>query len=121
MIPDWIQPLLVQGKMTMDILEVLRLKRRVLTICVGSTDLPSAYLTSRPLRQVMYGLLLHEWCSGFPAEVVETDRVGLKLEDIPVSPAFQITSDNLQLNSLHEVSRSSGVVFFVQAHILGPQ
>lgn len=118
MIPDWIHPLLVQGKMTTDILEVLRLKRRVLGICVGSIDLPSAYLTSGPLRRVMYGLLLPEWHSGFPVEVVETDRVGLKLEDIRVSPVFKITSENLQLDTLHKVSLSSGVVYFILAGVL---
>lgn len=105
--------------MTTDILEVLRLKRRVLGICVGSIDLPSAYLTSRPLRRVMYGLLLPEWHSSIhPVEVVETDRVGLKLEDIRVSPVFQITSENLQLDSLHKVSLSSGGVYFILAGML---
>lgn len=106
-IPDWIQPLLVQGKITTDILDVLRLQQRVLSICVGSTDLPSPYLTSTPLRQVMYGLLLPGWDLDMPVEVTETDRVGLKLRDIPVNPVFTITSKHLQLDSLHKVMPSS--------------
>lgn len=111
MIPDWVQPLLVQGKMTTDILEVLRLKKRVLRFCVGSTDLPSPYLTSRPLRRVMYGLLLPECDSGFPVKVAETDRVGFKLEEVLLSPDFKITSENLSLDSLHKVSVRSGGVY----------
>lgn len=96
--------------MTTDILEVLRLKRRVLRICVGSTEVPSPYLTSRPLRRVIYGLLLPEWDSGFPVEVTETDRVGPKLEEILFPPDFKITNGTLSLDSLHKVSLRSGVV-----------
>lgn len=97
--------------MTTDILEVLRLKRRVLRICVGSTDLPSPYLTSRPLRRVIYGLLLPEWDAGFPVEVAETERVGLKLEECLFTPHFKITNEDLPLDSMHKVSQRSDVVY----------
>lgn len=117
LVPDWIQPLLVQGKITTDILDVLRLQQRVLSICVGSTDLPSAYLTSKPLRQVMYGLLLPAWGSNMPLKVTETDRVGLKLGDIPITPIFTITSKHLQLNSLHKVTTSSGDLYHFESDL----
>lgn len=90
--------------MTTDILEVLRLKRRVHRICVGSTDLPSPYLTSVPLRRVMYGLLLPELDRYFPVEVAETHRVGLKLKEILFTPDFRISTEQLSLDSLHKVS-----------------
>lgn len=92
--------------MTSEIVEVLRLKKKVLSICVGSCELPSVHLTSRPLRRVMYGLLLPEWNPRFPTEIIESDRVGLKLDDVLVSPIFKIPSENLKLDSLHKVTLS---------------
>uniref|UniRef100_A0A3P8PXR7 XPG N-terminal domain-containing protein n=1 Tax=Astatotilapia calliptera TaxID=8154 RepID=A0A3P8PXR7_ASTCA len=57
--------ILIQGKMSFiearlpgDTLDVLLLHRLSLGTPVDHKDLPSANLTSRPLRQVMYGLLL---------------------------------------------------------------
>lgn len=109
--PNWIHPLLVQGEMSTDILEVLHFKKRFLPICVGSTDQPCPYLISRPLRQVLYGLLLPERDSGFPTEVAETNRVGLKLEETLLVPDFQISSENLSLDSLHKVSRRGDALY----------
>lgn len=108
--PNWIKPLLVQGKMSTDILEVLQFKRRFLPVCVGSTDLLSPYLTSRPLRRVLYGLLLPEWDSGFPTEVAETDRVGVKMEETLFPPVFKTTSEDLSLDSLQKVTLRSGAL-----------
>lgn len=106
MVPDWIQLRLVQCKMTSKILDVLRLKNRGLNYCVDSAELPSAHETSRPLRQVMYGLL-RLCCDLNPSwEVVEIDRVDLNLSNIPVQPIDTATSKQLQLNSLHQVMLS---------------
>uniref|UniRef100_A0A3B3UQ56 Protein asteroid homolog 1-like n=1 Tax=Poecilia latipinna TaxID=48699 RepID=A0A3B3UQ56_9TELE len=60
---------------------------------------PSANQTSRPLRQVMYGLLLGK--DKFTP--VEFDRAGLSLISVPVEPTFTRTSQRLRLDSLPQV------------------
>ena len=69
---------------------------------VADADTPSAYLTSRPIRQVMYGLLLGR--RGGPVQ--ERDREGFQLKFIPVQPAFRGVAKQLQLNSLDQVKLS---------------
>uniref|UniRef100_A0A7N6BI14 Asteroid homolog 1 n=1 Tax=Anabas testudineus TaxID=64144 RepID=A0A7N6BI14_ANATE len=59
-VPHWMCLPLTQARLTGDILDVLLLQRLSLNIPVEHADLPSACLTSRLLRQVMYGLLLAE-------------------------------------------------------------
>uniref|UniRef100_A0A665U737 Asteroid domain-containing protein n=1 Tax=Echeneis naucrates TaxID=173247 RepID=A0A665U737_ECHNA len=72
------------ARLTRDVLDVLQMQRMSLSIHVEHKDTPSANLTSRPLRQVMYGLLLG---GGSPLVVQERDRVGLQLTSTPVQPA----------------------------------
>lgn len=103
LVPDWIQLLLVQARLTSDILDVLRLQRLNLSFSVGLAEMPSANLTSRPLRQVIYGLLLgHILDRDGPIKVRERDREGLELRIIPVPPTF--TTTRLQLSSLNQVT-----------------
>lgn len=52
-----------------------------------------------------------------PVEVTETDRVGLKLRDIPVAPIFTITSKHLLLDSLHKVMLSSGDLYHFKSDL----
>lgn len=107
LVPDWIQRSLVQARVTSDVLDVLRLHRLNLSISVGLAEMPSANLTSRPLRQVMYGLLLD---LDAPVKVKERDREGLELSIIEVQPTFTFITFNtpLQLSSLNQVTFSSG-------------
>ncbi len=100
LVPDWMRLLLMQARLTPDVLDVLLLHRMPLNIPVDHADLPSAHLTSRPIRQVMYGLLLGE---GRQHQVMERDRDGLQLTFIPVHPAFTRLSKQLKVNSLDEV------------------
>uniref|UniRef100_A0A671X477 Asteroid domain-containing protein n=1 Tax=Sparus aurata TaxID=8175 RepID=A0A671X477_SPAAU len=72
LVPDWIRLPFTQARLSSDILDVLLLQRKNLGYPVADADTPSAYLTSRPIRQVMYGLLL-----------------GLHLKFIPVQPALR--------------------------------
>uniref|UniRef100_A0A3P8PX83 Asteroid domain-containing protein n=1 Tax=Astatotilapia calliptera TaxID=8154 RepID=A0A3P8PX83_ASTCA len=68
--------ILIQGKMSF--IEVCR-------STVETKYLPSANLTSRPLRQVMYGLLLGKETS---YKVEERDREDLQLKFIRIKPTF---------------------------------
>lgn len=72
-----------------------------LGFCIETQELPSANQTSRPLRQVMYGLLLGK--DKF-TPVEEIDREGLTLISVPVKPTFTRTSKRLRLDSLPQVS-----------------
>uniref|UniRef100_G3NEX7 Asteroid homolog 1 n=1 Tax=Gasterosteus aculeatus aculeatus TaxID=481459 RepID=G3NEX7_GASAC len=58
LVPQWTRLPLSQGRLSSEVLDVLLLKRKSLRIPVDRGDSPSAHLASRPLRQVMYGLLL---------------------------------------------------------------
>uniref|UniRef100_A0AAQ4P3F3 Asteroid homolog 1 n=1 Tax=Gasterosteus aculeatus aculeatus TaxID=481459 RepID=A0AAQ4P3F3_GASAC len=98
LVPQWTRLPLSQGRLSSEVLDVLLLKRKSLRIPVDRGDSPSAHLASRPLRQVMYGLLL-----GNGKEVQERDREGLQLKLIQVGTAFTKSSRGLVLPSLHQV------------------
>lgn len=92
---------MMQARLPGDTLDVLLLHRLSLNTPVDNKDLPSANLTSRPLRQVMYGLLLGKETS---YKVEERDREDLQLKFIRIKPTFSRVAQRLQLNSLHEVT-----------------
>lgn len=103
--------LLIQARVTSDILDVLRLQRLNLSCSVGLAEMPSANLTSRPLRQVTYGLLLGHILDldldlDEHIKVKERDREGLELRFTLVKPTF--TTSRLQLSSLNQVTLCSG-------------
>ncbi len=98
LVPEWLQLPLITGRLSPDVLDVLLLQRLGLSCPVDHADMPSANLTSRPLRQVMYGLLL-----GRGSTVDEMDRDGLELKVTPVHPAFPGFTKQLVLRSLHKV------------------
>jgi len=100
LIPPWTWLPLTQARLNADILDVLLLQRVSLRTAVDHADLPSSNLTSRPLRQVMYGLLLGR---GGAKKVVERDRDGLQLTFIPVKPSFSRLTEKLTLSSLPKV------------------
>lgn len=87
--------------MTPDILDVLRLQSRRLHLVLASAGLPSVHETSKPLRQVMYGLL------ELRCQVLEMDRVGLHVEEINVQPVITPTLKGLHLLSLPKVIQLS--------------
>ncbi|XP_052002835.1 protein asteroid homolog 1-like [Xyrauchen texanus] len=57
-LPRWILPPLLEGKMSSCIIDVLVLQRVTLRSQVEDFELPSSNEISRPIRQVLYGLLL---------------------------------------------------------------
>uniref|UniRef100_A0A8C9XA93 XPG N-terminal domain-containing protein n=1 Tax=Sander lucioperca TaxID=283035 RepID=A0A8C9XA93_SANLU len=98
-VPNWVRLPLTQAQLTSDILDVLLLRRNSLHNPVEHADMPSSQLTSRPLRQLMYGLLLGEG-----EEVMERDRNGLQIDFIPVKAVVPGTCQHLKLNSLDQVN-----------------
>ncbi|XP_071390724.1 single-strand DNA endonuclease ASTE1-like [Centroberyx affinis] len=100
LVPNWARLPLTQGRLTGDILDVLLLQRVSLGPMVDHGSLPSAYLTSRPLRRVMYGLLLG---GGRSVRVEETDREGLRLGSCRIRPALRGVAQQLKLDSLDKL------------------
>ncbi|XP_072249566.1 single-strand DNA endonuclease ASTE1 [Leuresthes tenuis] len=126
LIPPWTRLPLTQARLTSDILDVLLLQRLSLRTAVDHADLPSCNLTSRPLRQLMYGLLLGR---GGPQQVVERDRDGLRLTFIPVKPSFSSLTEQISLSSLPEMEPSERLQVLLEAlgvtedslRLLGPE
>ncbi|CAI5661480.1 single-strand DNA endonuclease ASTE1 isoform X2 [Oreochromis niloticus] len=111
-IPDWMQLRVMQAWLPGDTLDVLLLHRLSLSTPVDHKDLPSVNLTSRPLRQVMYGLVLGKETS---YKVEERDREGLQLKFIRIKPTFSRVAQRLQLNSLHEAELSERLQVLLEA------
>ncbi|KAM3873540.1 single-strand DNA endonuclease ASTE1-like [Diretmus argenteus] len=100
LVPDWARLALIQGRMGGDFLNVLLLKRMELSFPVDDSSKPSANLTSRPIRQVTYGLLL-----GCRFLVKEWDRVDLQLVIYPVQPVIRGAALQLKLEALDKADR----------------
>ncbi|KAM4600320.1 single-strand DNA endonuclease ASTE1-like [Polymixia lowei] len=102
-VPDWAHLPLTQGRLSTYIRDILMLKIMPLSTVVDYEDLPSANLISRPIRQVMYGLLLGVRDG---VQVEELDRENLNRVKIPVRPVFRGGAQQLKLDSLHEAEPS---------------
>ncbi|XP_046885337.1 protein asteroid homolog 1-like [Hypomesus transpacificus] len=101
-LPDWALLSLMQGKLSSDIIDVILFRRVVQSSQVEDTSLPSGKITSRPIRQIMYGLVLGVKS---PAEsgqcmVEEYDRDGLNLTSHMIKPIICGPVQKLQLDSL---------------------
>ncbi|XP_059909180.1 protein asteroid homolog 1-like isoform X1 [Gadus macrocephalus] len=94
---ECIRASLARGDLGLDY-DILFNRRKILWIQAESRDLQSSNLTSRPIRQVMYGLLLGQ--EG--GEVEEWDRDGLELVSVKVllGPLVQGAAQTLRLDSL---------------------
>ncbi|KAG7283702.1 hypothetical protein CRUP_020475 [Coryphaenoides rupestris] len=89
-VPAWVGKLLVSGELSASI---LLQNRKILYTQVEDSTLESSSLTSRPIRQVLYGLLLGQ-------EVTEWVRDGLELTSTMVQP---LVPEDLSLESLPQV------------------
>jgi hypothetical protein len=97
-VPDWVRAPLARGELSGDVLNVLVDRRMILGIQAELSDLQSSNLTSQPIRQVLYGLLL-----GLGQGAVrEVDRVELE-----VQPLVQGAAQQLRLATLPQVSLPS--------------
>ncbi|XP_034409496.1 protein asteroid homolog 1-like [Cyclopterus lumpus] len=110
LVPDWTWLPLTQARLNPELLDLLLLQRMSLTFPVGHAHLPSAHLVSRPLRQVMYGLLL-----GGGRQVMERDRDGIQLTFIPVQPTFTGASRQLLLPYLDQAEPSQRLQVLLEA------
>ncbi|CAL8354504.1 unnamed protein product [Arctogadus glacialis] len=85
-VPDWVRAPLARGELSGDVLNVLVDRRRILGIQAELSDLQSSNLTSQPIRQVLYGLLL-----GLGRGAVrEVDRVELEVQPLVQGAAQQL-------------------------------
>ena len=106
---------LYKGKMSFIVIEALVLQRAHLSSQVENFDLPSSNAIPRPIRQVLYGLLLSgqkqrddrkpSVARVDPGEcyVEEHDREGLSLSTFWVKAACPASGKNLHLDTLNEV------------------
>ncbi|XP_056449919.1 protein asteroid homolog 1-like [Gadus chalcogrammus] len=85
-VPDWVRAPLARGELSGDVLNVLVDRRMILGIQAELSDLQSSNLTSQPIRQVLYGLLL-----GLGQGAVrEVDRVELEVQPLVQGAAQQL-------------------------------
>ncbi|XP_031432797.1 protein asteroid homolog 1-like [Clupea harengus] len=109
-LPRWIRMPLSEGKMSFIVTEPLDLQRAHLSHHVESFDLPSSNAISRPIRQVLYGLLKQRddrkpsVARVDPGEcyVEEHDREGLSLSTFWVKAACPASGKNLHLETLNK-------------------
>ena len=114
-LPGWIRMPLSEGKICSVVIDALVLQRVRLSSQVENFDLPSSNAISRPIRQVLYGLLLSgqkqrddrkpSVARVDPGEcyVEEYDREGLSLSSFWVKAACPANGKNLHLETLNEV------------------
>uniref|UniRef100_A0A674C721 Protein asteroid homolog 1-like n=1 Tax=Salmo trutta TaxID=8032 RepID=A0A674C721_SALTR len=76
-LPDWTLLPLMKGTLSSSIIHILQLRPVIQGVQVEDPSLPSGNNTSRPIRQVVFGLLLGE-----RREVEEYDREGINLTSI---------------------------------------
>ncbi|XP_041843669.1 protein asteroid homolog 1 [Melanotaenia boesemani] len=112
LVPDWTLLPLTQACLSGNILDVLQLQRMNLRTAVEHEDLLSFNLTSRPVRQVMYGLLLG---GGTSLQVQERDREGLQVKFIHVRPSFTRLTRRLKISSLYEVEVAERLQVLLEA------
>ncbi|XP_059909349.1 protein asteroid homolog 1-like isoform X1 [Gadus macrocephalus] len=101
-VPDWVRAPLARGELGADILDLLVHKRKILPTQVERSDLQSSNLTSRPIRKVLYGLLLGRG----GGKVEEVDRVGTKPASVKVQPLVHGAAKTLRLDSLTQADRA---------------
>ncbi|XP_029929062.1 protein asteroid homolog 1-like [Myripristis murdjan] len=109
LVSDWVRLPFTKGRLDKVILNVLRLRRVRLPVMVEHKSLPSSHLTSRPIRQVMYGLLLGD------EEVEEYDRKGLQLTRCMVRSVCRGAARQLSLDSLDKAELSQRVRVLMEA------
>ncbi|KAL2084686.1 hypothetical protein ACEWY4_020204 [Coilia grayii] len=113
-LPAWMRKPLSEGRLSAIVIDALVLQRVRLGPQIENFDLPSSNVISRPIRQVLYGLLLAEQkqrddrrptgTQVTPGEcyVEEYDREGLSLTSVWVKAACPFSGKNLHLETLNQ-------------------
>lgn len=103
-LPEWTVKHLNEGKMGSFLINIMELKRIKMLPQVEDFKRPSSNDTSRPIRQVLYGLiLLGEQQTANKCYVTEFDREGLYLASSKVEAVRTKVKEGLQLKTLCEV------------------
>ncbi|XP_017308370.1 protein asteroid homolog 1 isoform X2 [Ictalurus punctatus] len=131
-LPDWSLKPLAEGKLASSVIDVLTLQRLMMNIQVEDFGLSSSSETSRPIRQVMYGVLLcTRWkkvgkrstSSGENQQyyVEEYDRQEITLSSTMV-PAVLLTRvvTHLHLDSLWEAPENVRLQVLLDALCVSP-
>nr|XP_024001933.1 protein asteroid homolog 1-like [Salvelinus alpinus] len=108
-LPDWTLLLLMKGKLPSLIVNVLLHKRVIQSAQVENHALVSGSTTSRPIRQVLYGLLLAE-----SRKVEEYDREGINLTSSKVEAILPSAAQELQLDMLNQALQSVRLEVFLE-------
>ncbi|CDQ94137.1 unnamed protein product, partial [Oncorhynchus mykiss] len=99
-LPDWTLLPLTNGTLPPYMIYILQRRPVIQGIQVEDHSLPSGNITSRPIRQVFYGLLLGEG-----REVEEYDREETNLTSSKVNAILPSAAQQLQLDTLDQVCR----------------
>ncbi|XP_029604664.1 protein asteroid homolog 1 [Salmo trutta] len=108
-LPDWTLLPLMKGTLPSCIIYILQLWPVIQGVQVEDPSLPSGNNTSRPIRQVLYGLLLGE-----RREVEEYDREGTNLTSSMVKAILPSAAQQLQLNKLDQAPHSVRLEVFLE-------
>ncbi|XP_017569910.2 protein asteroid homolog 1-like [Pygocentrus nattereri] len=110
-LPEWTLKPLAKGKLNSMITDILATQRIILKVSIENFQHCSSNLASRPIRQVIYGLLQctrqkNSSRDDLPeAEVEEYDREGLKLTSFRVAAVLpSLAISDLHLETLWETS-----------------
>ncbi|XP_063054712.1 protein asteroid homolog 1-like isoform X2 [Engraulis encrasicolus] len=118
-IPTWMRVPMSDGRLSDMFIDALVLQRVRLTSQIENFDLPSSHGISRPIRQVMYGLLLagqKQRADRRPpvarltpgdCYVEEYDREGLTLTSVWVKAACPVSGKNLRLETLDQAPKET--------------
>ncbi|XP_038838756.1 protein asteroid homolog 1-like [Salvelinus namaycush] len=96
-LPDWTLLPLMKGTLPSYMIYILLLRPVIQGVQVEDHSLPSGNITSRPIRQVFYGLLLGE-----RREVEEYDREGKNLTSSKVEAILPSAAQQLLLDTLDQ-------------------
>ncbi|XP_008982095.2 single-strand DNA endonuclease ASTE1 [Callithrix jacchus] len=112
-LPEWVLVALARGQLSPFISDALVLKRTILHTQVENMQQPNAHRLSRPIRQIIYGLLLNasphlEKTSGNvlpsrPLAFSEVERINKNIKTSIVD-AVELPKDHSDLSKLTELS-----------------
>ncbi|KAL0963354.1 hypothetical protein UPYG_G00305260 [Umbra pygmaea] len=109
-LPGWTMLPLINGRLPTKMVDVMLQKKAIQVAQVEDHGLASGNTTSRPIRQVLYGLLL-----GGGDVVEEYDRKGLKLTNSSVKAVLPRSAEQLHLDMVDKVPASVRLEVFVEA------
>ncbi|XP_029604661.1 protein asteroid homolog 1-like isoform X2 [Salmo trutta] len=108
-LPDWTLLPLMKGTLSSSIIHILQLRPVIQGVQVEDHSLPSGNNTSRPIRQVVFGLLLGE-----SRAVKEYDRDGINLTSSMVKAILPSAAQQMQLDMLNQAPHAVRLEVFLE-------